>query len=148
MGEPVVDVAAWDRGTDGPGGQYSAEINAGGSVIFGYNWNTKVLDQKGDYRVTFVLEGEVDDGGECTASLNTVFDGTTKSVNVGERRPATLLSADGMGGHHGEGGLVYVDVVVGASGGGGGGGKPKTSTPGGGGGSNGGNNPNSNKPQR
>jgi len=130
MGEPVVDIAAWD-------GSYSTEINAGGSLIYGYNWNTKVLAEKGDYRLTFVLEGGFTDDqnnendGKCTSTLNTVFDGTSKSVNVGERRPATLLSQAEMDGHHGEGGLLYIDVVVGASGGGGGGGKPG-GTPGGG----------------
>jgi hypothetical protein len=110
MDPPVVDIAAWD-------GTYSAEINAGGSLIFGYNWNTKLLDQKGDYRLTFVLEGDA-----CPHELNTVFDETTKSVNVGERRPAQVVSAANIGGTRNEGGLAYVDVNVGASGGGGGGG--------------------------
>lgn len=113
---PVVDVAAWDTGA-GEAGNYSAEINAGGSLIFGYNWNTKLLSNKGDYRITFVLEGAA-----CPLGLNTMFDASTKSVNVGERRPATVVAADDIGGTGGEGGLAYVDVNIGASGGGGGGG--------------------------
>jgi hypothetical protein len=113
---PVVDIAAWDTGT-GVAGAYSAEINAGGSVIYGYNWNTKLLSAKGDYRITFVLEGN-----SCPFDLNTVFDETTKSVNVGERRPAVVLAEGDFGGTGEEGGLAYIDVSVGASGGGGGGG--------------------------
>jgi hypothetical protein len=108
---PLVDVAAWD-------GTYSAETNAGGSVIYGYNWNTKEDSSGGgDYRLTFVLEGDA-----CDYDLNTVFDSTTKSVNVGERRPARVMSADDLGGTGNEGGLVYVDVNIAQSGGGGGGG--------------------------
>lgn len=117
---PVVDVAAWGSGTSASGA-YSAEINAGGSLIYGYNWNTKVLSAKGDYRLTFVLEGDA-----CPHTLNTVFDETTKSVNVGERRPAQVVSAQDMidiyGASGNEGGLAYVDVNIGASGGGGAGG--------------------------
>lgn len=119
---PVVDVAAWDS-AEGAGGGYSAEINAGGSLIFGYNWNTKLLAAKGPYRVTFVLEGAA-----CGVTPNTVFDSTTKAVNVGERIPAILLSGEGMeamGADGGEGGLTYLDIQVGASGGGGGGGGSK-----------------------
>lgn len=78
--------------------------------------NTKLLSDKGDYRLTFMLEGSEADGGKCPNLLNTVFGGTTKSVNVGERRPATALSAAEMKGTHGESGLVYVDVAIGASG--------------------------------
>ena len=108
---PLVDVAAWD-------GTYSAETNAGGSVIFGYNWNTKEDSTGGgDYRLTFVLEGDA-----CSYDLNTVFDSKTKSVNVGERRPAQVVSAGDLGGTGNEGGLAYVDVNIAQSGSGGGGG--------------------------
>jgi hypothetical protein len=112
---PCVDISAWD-------GSYSAEINAGGSIIYGYNWNTKFYAEgAGAYRITFLLEGDADDGGGCTHPLNTVFDDSSMSVNVGERRPATLLSASALGGTRGEGGAVFVDVEIGTSGGGGGG---------------------------
>ena len=110
---PVVDIKAWDE-------TYSAEINAGGNLIYGYNWQTKNFSEgAGKYRLTFLLEGDEDDGGECEVDLNTVFDDDTMSVNVGERRPATVLSKDALGGTHGEGGAVYVDVEIGGGGGGG-----------------------------
>ena len=122
---PVGNVAAWD-------GSYSAEINASGTLIYGYNWNTKLIPQaekSGDYRLTFVLEGgatgDPATSGRCAVDLNTVFD-TTQVVNLGEVHPAEVLSAADLaavGAHHGEGGAVFVDVVLG-SGGGGGGGKP------------------------
>lgn len=116
---PVVNVAAWDD-------TYSAEINAGGRMLYGYNWNTMLIPQaekSGNYRLTFVLEGGPLGGGQCDEELNTVFD-TTTAVNLGEQHPAEVLSAAELallGAHHGEGGAVYVDVVLGASGGKGGG---------------------------
>ena len=119
---PVVDISTY-------GGDYSAEINAGGNLIYGYNWNTKSLAEgAGAYRITFLLESDLLDGGRCTSALNTVFDETSRSINVGERRPATILSADGfagLGATHGEGGAVYIDVEIGTTGGGGGGGGGK-----------------------
>jgi hypothetical protein len=121
---PVVNVAAWD-------GSYSAEINASGTLIYGYNWNTKLIDQaekSGDYRLTFVLEGgptgDPATSGRCAVNLNTVFD-STEVVNLGDVHPGEVLTAAdlvGEGAHHGEGGAVFVDVVLGAGGGGGGGG--------------------------
>jgi len=130
--DPVVDVAAWDN-------TYSAEINAGGSVINGYNWNTKAnLDGSGRYRLTFVLEGDAGDGGRCTTPLNTTPLNTvfgpdtenqvtleTKLVNPGNVNPGTVLSADALaaiGAHHGEGGAAYVDINIQSTGQGGGGG--------------------------
>jgi len=109
---PVVDLNAW-------GGTYSAEINAGGSLIYGYNWKTKSFSEGGGvYRLTFVLEGGPSASGRCVYELNTVFDDNTMSINVGERRPATVLSASALGGTRGEGGAVYVDVEIGGGGGG------------------------------
>ena len=116
IGGPVVNVAAYNATTD----VYSAEINAGGGVIYGYNWNTKAnADGAGTYRVTFLLDGPTSEGGRCTAPMNTVFDDTSMSVNVGERRPATLIPGTDEMFTAGEGGLVYVDVEIGAGGGGG-----------------------------
>lgn len=112
---PVVDINAW-------GGSYSAEINAGGNLIYGYNWSTKDFSEgAGEYRLTFVLEGGPSDTGRCVHERNTVFDDDTMSINVGERRPATVVSATDLGGSRGEGGAVYVDVEIGGGGGGGGG---------------------------
>lgn len=115
--DPVVDVAAWDD-------TYSAETNAGGSVINGYNWNTKAnLDGNGLYRVTYVLEGSAENEGKCSYSLNTVFGPNTKLVNPGNVNPGTVVSAEEEHFHHGEGGLAYVDINIQATGEGGGGGR-------------------------
>jgi hypothetical protein len=122
VNSPVVDINSWS-------GSYSAEINAGGSLIYGYNWNTqKSSEGAGAYRLTFVLEGGSVEEGRCGAGveyLNTVFDDTTLSINVGERRPATVLSKTALAGTRGEGGAVYVDVEIATGGGGGGGGRPR-----------------------
>lgn len=119
-GSPVVDLRAWDD-------SYSAEINAGGMLLYGYNWNTKNLSAgAGWYRLTFVLEGDTNHGGLCTSpgGLNTAFGATSQAANLGERQPAQLLSNTeftALGATRGEGGAVYVEVEIG---GGGGGGKP------------------------
>jgi len=109
---PVIDLRTWES-------TYTAEINAGGSVIYGYNWNTKNASEgSGTYRLTFVLEGNTSNGGLCTNSLNTVFDDSSLSVNVGASRPATIVSQSALGGTAGEGGAVYVDIDVIVGGGG------------------------------
>jgi len=113
VNNPVVDLHAWD-------GSYSAEINAGGGLVYGYNWNTKnFAEGAGLYRMTFVLEGSAIHGGRCPINLNTMFDGTTRSINVGERHPAVLIPAGDAAFTHGEGGLVFVDVEIAVGGGGG-----------------------------
>jgi hypothetical protein len=110
---PVVDINTWS-------GSYSVEINAGGGLIYGYNWNTKSFAEgSGVYRLTLLLEGGPSAGGACDVERSTVFDETSMSVNVGERRPATMLSAAALGGTRGEGGAVYVDVQIATGGGGG-----------------------------
>ena len=51
---------------------YSAEINVKGKVIYGYNWNTRVLsDGPGYYRITFSMDGN---GNDKEIQLNTVID--------------------------------------------------------------------------
>ena len=37
-------------------GTYTPEVNAGGNLIYGYNWNAKTV-ATGKYRLTFVLDG-------------------------------------------------------------------------------------------
>ena len=89
-------------------GAYSAEINAGGSMIFGYNWKTKAV-VPGTYRLTFVIDGP----GKCAVS-NTVFDGTTVLVNEGNLNFGALMTQADLallGGD--EGGIAYIDVYVG-----------------------------------
>jgi len=121
VNSPVVDLRAWDD-------SYSAEINAGGLLLYGYNWNTKNFTEgAGWYRLTFLLEGDTSNGGLCTSpgGLNTAFGDTSQAVNRGERQPAELLSQSelaALGAVRGEGGAVYVEVEI--AGGGGGGGKP------------------------
>ena len=123
---PVENVAVWD-------GSYSVETNASGTLIYGYNWNTKLIPQSeksGDYRLTFLLEGsptaDPATSGKCDVDLNTVLN-STQVVNKGAVRPGTVLTPAelaALGAHHGEGGAVIVDVVLGATGSGKGGGKP------------------------
>ncbi|MEZ4295018.1 MAG: hypothetical protein R3B70_08565 [Polyangiaceae bacterium] len=126
---PPIDIRAWDDG-------YSAEINAGGSLLYGYNWNTKnFAEGPGWYRLTFVLEGQTCMNAGVTP--NTVFGDESQVVNRGETHPAEMLSMTelaALGATQGEGGAVYVEVQLGSSGGGGrGGGGPGGGGPGGGG---------------
>jgi hypothetical protein len=115
-GAPVVNIAAYT-------GAYKAEINAGGNMIYGYNWNAKSV-ATGKYRLTFVI-----DQSKCTvASPNTEFV-TTQVINVGEQNESHLLTGTELapiGSSQSYGGAVYVDVnlVAKGKGGGGGGGGP------------------------
>jgi hypothetical protein len=80
VGSPVVNVSAY-------GGTYSSEINSGGGLVYGYNWNAKTA-ATGTYRLTFVLDGNSGVGPRCTTTLATEFQsGVTKLVNVGENNP-------------------------------------------------------------
>jgi hypothetical protein len=108
----VANVAAYDD-------QYSAEINSGGSIVYGYNWSTSGLIA-GTYRLTFVLDGNDTEGPQCNTKLLTKFEeGVTQIVNVGENHPGQIVfagSEDLNGGD--EGGLAYVDVPLVIKGGG------------------------------
>jgi len=114
VGAPVVNVAAYDEG-------YSAEINSGGGVVYGYNWNAKTA-ATGTYRLSFVLDGNDDQGPVCSTPLLTEFAyGVTQLVNVGETNaPHILYAGDSQLGD--EGGMVYLDLMLTTKGGGGGGG--------------------------
>jgi hypothetical protein len=107
---------------------YSAEINVGGNLIYGYNWNLrKAGEGAGLYRLTYVLDGGGGMGGSCTTALNTSFapepeDPTmeppaTEVVNVVTNpvaTPAIVPAGDaGLNGDLG-GGLSYIDVVINA----------------------------------
>ena len=119
VGTPVVNVAAYND-------TYSAEINSGGQLVYGYNWNAKSV-ATGTYRLTFVLDGNDSQGPRCSTPLLTAFDAaTTQLVNVGENNKPQIVyagSATLNGGD--EGGLVYLDLTLLPKGGGsrGGGGK-------------------------
>jgi hypothetical protein len=110
VGTPVVNVSAY-------GGTYSTEINSGGGLVYGYNWNAKTL-ATGPYRLTFVLDGNDAEGPACTTPLATEFtSGVTQLVNIGEANAPHLLSAgDSQLGD--EGGLVYIDIPLTTKGGG------------------------------
>ena len=125
VGSPVVNVSAY-------GGTYSAEINSGGGLVYGYNWNAKT-SATGTYRLTFVLDGNDLEGPQCpTTDATELTPNVTKLVNVGEANPAHIVYAgDSQLGD--EGGLVYIDLTLSTRGGGGGGKKG-----GGGGGEDGG----------
>ena len=115
---PVVNVAAYND-------TYSAEINSGGGLVYGYNWNAKTAST-GTYRLTFVLDGNDTTGPQCTTPLATEFTfGVTKLVNVGENAtPHIVYAGDSQLGD--EGGLVYLDLALTTKGGGKkGGGKEK-----------------------
>ena len=113
---PQVDINAWS-------GTYKPEINASGWLIWGYNWNTKLIpknSKSGTWRLTYLLDSTC--GGR---TLNTFFTDDTKLVNVGDRNiPEIITQGDfeTMGDEHGHGGAVYIDVELGGTTGGGGGG--------------------------
>ena len=103
-------------------GTYGAEVNAGGNLIYGYNWNAKTV-ATGKYRLTFVLDGYTQGvpSGLCPYPLNTVFDESTTVINTGEVAQGVLLSHDDLmtlGGSGAEGGATYVDINITAKGGG------------------------------
>jgi len=110
VGTPVVNVAAYD-------GSYSVEVNSGGGIVYGYNWNAKTV-ATGTYRLTFVLDGNDAEGPQCTTTLATRFDPSiTKLVNIGENNSSHIIYAgDSQLGD--EGGLAYIDLTLTPKGGG------------------------------
>ena len=112
-GAPVLTLTAY-------GGTYKAEVNAGGSLIYGYNWNAKNV-VPGAYRLTYVLDGWTNDGGRCPNPLNAEFDESTTIINTGEVAAGVVLSQGDLmtaGGTGVEGGAAYVDITIKAKGGG------------------------------
>jgi hypothetical protein len=105
---------------------YSAEINVKGKVIYGYNWNTRVLsDGPGYYRITFSMDGNGNDG---AIQLNTVFDTTevllTEEVDGGDEANNETGGGIAVIDHGND--LTYIDVLLKQKkGGGGGGNKPR-----------------------
>lgn len=112
VGAPVVNVSSY-------AGTYATEINSGGAIVYGYNWNAKTVPT-GTYRMTFVLDGNDAIGPQCPTPLMTEFRaGVTKMVNVGEViAPHLLYAGDSQLGD--EGGLTYLDLAISTKGGGGG----------------------------
>lgn len=109
VGVPVVNVSSY-------GGSYTTEINSGGGIVYGYNWNAKTV-ATGTYRLTFVLDGNDAEGPQCATRLTTEFKaGVTKLANVGEsNKPSILYAGDSQLGD--EGGLAYIDLALTVKGG-------------------------------
>jgi hypothetical protein len=75
VSETYFNGAVWEsEDVDGPG-YYSAEINIGGKVIYGYNWFVRDIDDApGFYRLTFSLDSEnCLDSENSPVTLNTFF---------------------------------------------------------------------------
>ncbi len=115
VGAPLVNIAAYSNTNP-----WSVEITSGGSIVYGYNWNAKSAST-GTYRLTFVLDGNDDEGPVCTTPLATRFEplGGTQLVNVGENNPSHIIPA-GDSDLGDEGGLAYIDLMLSTKGGGGG----------------------------
>lgn len=113
-GAPILTLTAY-------GGTYKAEVNAGGSLIYGYNWNAKSV-VPGNYRLTYVLDGWTNEGGRCPNPVNALFDESTTIINTGELAAGVVLSQADLDAYPGgtgvEGGAAYVDITIKAKGGG------------------------------
>jgi hypothetical protein len=98
-------------------GTYSVEINSGGGLVYGYNWNAKTAST-GTYRLTFVLDGNDTEGPQCTTTRGARFAPEyTKLVNIGENNPPHIIfEGDSQLGD--EGGLAYIDLTLTPKGGG------------------------------
>jgi hypothetical protein len=113
---PVVNLPAYTNA-------WSTEITSGGSIVYGYNWNAKTAST-GLYRLTFVLDGNDDEGPQCTSTLATKFEaGVTQLVNLGENNTSTSIVYAGDADLGDEGGIAYIDLILTAKGGGGKGGR-------------------------
>lgn len=107
---------------------YSAEINVGGKVIYGYNWRVRKLDPQpeGDWRLTFSLDDEFGTPGHCDVSLNTFFTDATIIRQPDEEIliPTAEGNLDGgVGVIDLSNNLTYIDVRVLPKAGGGNGGR-------------------------
>jgi len=116
--EPVFNRGVWDS-EPGDSGGYSAEINIGGKVIYGFNWDTRILaDGLGTYRITFAL---VDGDLPSKPALNTMMDETTK-IFLEVEEDISLASTGSDSGEPDQGGasafilgkynLTYIDVTL------------------------------------
>lgn len=97
----------WEA-VDGPG-DYSAEINIPGKIIYGYNWKVRNMNAgAGTYRLTFSLDG-MRGIGHPSIVLNTFFrEGTTAIIPTKGTGGITALDYGNN--------LTYIDVNLKASG--------------------------------
>ncbi|HKJ46916.1 MAG TPA: hypothetical protein VJ991_13875 [Balneolales bacterium] len=138
IGEPLFSSGVWTN-IDGPGG-YSAEVNASGKVIYGYNWITRTTSEgDGDYRITFVLDPN--SGVTCNTDFGTNTSIVVKS-KTGESGLLPALEPEDTSGGIAEVvpdyNLTYIDVRLTPSTGSGSGGGRGSGTGGGRGSGNGG----------
>lgn len=127
-GELVEDAAVFNGtigSVEGPGG-LKAEINIGGKVVYGFNWDVKTMNAgAGDYRITFSLADD-----NSSALLNTfITTGTQIVVPVEEEASTEAETGGGVAVIDGADNLSYIDVRI----------ESKTRGNGGGGGNGGGN---------
>lgn len=117
VGAPLVNIATYT-------GAWTTEITSGGSIVYGYNWNAKTAST-GTYRLTMVLDGNDDEGPQCSGTtLATKFEAPTATtagtqlVNLGEANTSTTLINAGDSQLGDEGGIAYIDVPLTTKGGG------------------------------
>lgn len=117
---PVVDLKAWNN-------TYSAEINSGGTLLYGFNWNAQKLST-GTYRLTFVLDngnnGSADPtGAHCSVAPRTEFTADSFIANPGENATARIIPAGDpdLNDDNTVAGLSYIDINLKSKGSGGGG---------------------------
>lgn len=145
VGPPLFEGGVWEA-VDGPG-DYNAEVNVQGKVIYGYNWVTrKTAAGPGDYRITFVLDAT------SQVTYNTDFDASTTILAREEEEEEVVIQDEpdlggGVAMIDDVNNLTYMDVRLTlkngsgkpggndgkGNGGGGGGGKPDHAGNGGGG---------------
>lgn len=113
INEPLFNKAVHEA-VDGPG-DYSAETNVKGMIIFGYNWNLKNDNEgAGYYRITFSL----DDKGTGECPLNTFLD--EAEILVADEEEEAPYAAGDDGGDTGGGvavldagnNLTYIDIHI------------------------------------
>jgi len=124
--DPVYNSAVYEGGGEGPTDAYSAEINVGGKVIYGFNWNVRTTsDGPGVYRLTFSFDG--------VPGLNTFFTSDTEVLLPAEEEVAAEEGDTGGGVAYIDpaNNLSYIDVTI----------IPKTTGKGGGGNNGGGGGP-------
>ena len=128
VGSPLVDKRVIDAlgAEEGPG-NFAAEVNVGGKIVYGYNLR---VSEAGWYRVAFVLEGSATNG-VINATRNVTIDALTNSATE-EESGGSGGSGSGSGGSStgtkpaphlaGDGSSTWIDIYIGAGSGSGEGG--------------------------